>query len=94
MNINEEKLVPIKNLRNRMNMDEEKTFTKQYRMNMGEEKSSTKQKYYKHRIEKSLIFFTLVENTLLNLWFIFICVSFFVLEVCLTPKPQTSDLEV
>ena len=67
MNINEEKLVPIKTLRNRMNMDEEKTFTKQYRMNMDEEKIVPNKNITSIELRKNLIFFTLVENTLLNL---------------------------
>ena len=49
-------------------------------------KNSTKQKYWKHWIEKSLVFFTLVENIRLNLWFIFFCVSFFLSERCVSPQ--------
>ena len=75
-----------------MNMDEKQTSTKQYGMNMDEEKNSTKQKYQKHRIEKSLIFFAMVENIRLNsVIYIFLCIF-----LCLTivPHPKTPDIRL
>ena len=74
-----------------MNMDEKQTSTKQYRMNMDEEKNSTKQRYWKHRIEKGLILFTMVKNTRLNFslifWGIFLCLTG-------VPHPETPDIRL